>query len=104
VAGEITVNRAAMATAANQVEDALGQTRAQQTRLNGINDDLRSSWQGEASTAFGNAYARFSSDFQVVINALQGIQERLVGNRANYDASETANTQSVNRISAALNR
>jgi WXG100 family type VII secretion target len=93
-----------MVTAANQVEDALGQIRGQQSRLNGINEDLASQWKGEAATAFGSAYSRFSSDFAIVINALQGIQERLVGSHANYNAAEAANTQSVNRISSALNR
>jgi WXG100 family type VII secretion target len=93
-----------MVTAANQVESALGEIRGLQTRLTGINDDLAGSWKGEAAAAFGNAYARFSSDFTVVITALQGIQERLTGSHSNYNAAENANTESVNRISAALNR
>jgi WXG100 family type VII secretion target len=102
--GEVTVNRAAMATAASQVEDALGTIKGLQSRLNGINEELAGSWKGEASMAFGNAYERFSGDFAIVINALQGIQERLVGSRSNYDAAEAANTAQVNKISAALNR
>jgi WXG100 family type VII secretion target len=104
VAGEITVNRAAMVTAANDVESALGTIRGLQTRLTGINDDLASAWKGEAATAFGNAYAQFSSDFAIVINALNGIHEKLVGSHANYNAAETTNTEAVSKISAALNR
>lgn len=104
MAGQVTVNRAAMATAAGQVEDALGQIRAQQSRLNGINEELAGTWKGEAATAFASAYERFSGDFSIVINALQGIQERLVGTHANYDTVEAANTASVSKISAALNR
>jgi WXG100 family type VII secretion target len=102
--GQVTVNRAAMATAAAQVEDVLGTIRGLQGRLNGINDDLAAMWKGEAAVAFAGAYERFSGDFAIVINALQGIQERLVGSHANYDAAEAANTASVSKISAALNR
>jgi WXG100 family type VII secretion target len=104
MAGEVTVNRAAMATAAGQVEDALGQIRGQQSRLSAINDELAASWKGEAAAAFAGAYQQFSADFAIVISALQGIQERLVGTHANYDAAEAANTASVSKISAALNR
>ncbi len=92
-----------MVTAANQVESALGTIRSLQSRLTGINDDLASAWKGEAATAFGNAYTQFNSDFAIVINALNGIHERLQGSHANYNAAETANTQSVSKISAALN-
>src|SRR5260370_22617145 len=104
MAGEVTVNRAAMVTAAQQVEGALGEIRAQQTRLNGIHDSLSGSWKGEASAAFTNAYMQFSTDFTIVINALNGIHERLVGSHANYSATETANTQTMNKVAAALNR
>jgi WXG100 family type VII secretion target len=104
MAGEVTVDRAAMVTAANQVDSALGEVRAAQTRLNGVHDQLAGSWKGVASTAFTNAYMQFTSDFAIVINALQGIQERLVSSHSNYNATETANTQTMNKIAAALNK
>jgi WXG100 family type VII secretion target len=104
VAGEVTVNRAAMVTAAQQVETALGEIRGQQARLNSTHEELAGSWKGEASTAFSNAYMQFSSDFTIVINALQGIQERLVGSHTNYNAVETANTETANKLAGLLNR
>lgn len=104
MAGEVTVNRAAMVTAAQQVESALGEIRAQQARLNTIHDTLAGSWKGQASSAFTNAYMQFSSDFTIVINALNGIHERLVGSHANYSTTEAANTQTMNKVAAALNR
>jgi WXG100 family type VII secretion target len=104
VAGEVTVNRAAMTTAAAQVEDALGEIRGQQGRLVGFHEQLAGTWKGEASAAFTNAFNQFDSDFNIVIRALQGIQERLVSSHANYNATETANTESMSKISAALNR
>src|SRR5260370_10750592 len=100
MAGEVTVNRAAMVTAAQQVEGALGEIRAQQTRLNGIHDTLSGSWKGEASAAFTNAYMQFSTDFTIVVNALNGIHERLVGRHANYTATAPANTQTLYKVLA----
>lgn len=104
MAGEVTVNRAAMVTAAQQVESALGEIRAQMARLNTIHDTLSGTWKGEASAAFTNAYMQFSTDFTIVVNALNGIHERLVGSHANYNATESANTQTMNKVAAALNR
>ncbi len=104
MAGEVTVDRAAMVTAAAQVESALGEIRGQQGRLAGFHADLMGGWKGEASTAFTNAFDQFNADFNIVINALQGIHERLVGSHANYNATEAANAASASKISSALNR
>ncbi len=89
---------------AQQVESALGEIRAQQTRLVSIHDTLSGSWKGEASTAFTNAFTQFESDFNIVINALNGIHERLVGSHSNYSTVESANTQSANKLAGLLNR
>lgn len=104
MAPRVTVDRAAMVTAAQQVEDALGEIRAQQARMVSTNDTLQGGWQGEASTAFTNAFNKFNSDFGIVINALNGIHERLVGSHANYDTVESANTTSASKITSILNR
>lgn len=104
MAGQVTVNRAAMVTAAQQVESALGEIRGQQTRLVSTHDTLQGGWQGEASTAFTNAFNEFNSDFGIVINALNGIHERLVSGHSNYNTVESANTTSAGKIASALNR
>jgi WXG100 family type VII secretion target len=104
VAGETAVNRAQMATAAVQVEDAVGQIRGQQSQLNGYHSQLVGGWVGEASTAFTGAFESFSADFTKVLNALEGMHEKLVGTRANYQSTEDANTATVNRVAGLLNR
>jgi WXG100 family type VII secretion target len=104
MAGQVTVDRAAMVTAAQQVEGALEEIRAQQARLVSTNDTLRGGWQGEASTAFTNAFNKFNSDFGIVINALDGIHERLVGGHTNYNTVESANTTTAGKITSLLNR
>jgi WXG100 family type VII secretion target len=103
VAGNVTVNRAAMVTAAQQVENALGEIKGYQTRMNGYHADLVGSWQGQASAAFTSAYEAFSSDFTIVTNALNAIHEKLVGTHANYNTVETANAQGMSKIASALN-
>src|ERR1700741_2881180 len=76
VAGEVTVDRAAMVTAANQIEDALGQIRGQQARLVSSHETLASSWQGEASGAFTGAFNQFNEDFGIVIKALDAMHQK----------------------------
>ncbi|MGO9082096.1 MAG: WXG100 family type VII secretion target [Streptosporangiaceae bacterium] len=104
MAGESAVNRAQMATAAMQVEDAVTKIRGQQSQLAAYHGELMAGWAGDASMAFTNAYDSFNADFTKVINALEGIHEKLVGTRARYEATEEANTASVNRVAGLLNR
>src|ERR1700684_4275711 len=67
MAAESAFNRSAMAQAAVQVEDAVGQIRGQQSQLAGQHGDLMAGWQGEAATAFTSAYESFNSDFSQVL-------------------------------------
>ena len=91
MAGNVTVDRAAMVTAAAQVDSALAEIKGYQNRMSGYQAELSGQWK-EA----------FSSDFTIVITALNSIHEKLVGSHANYNAVEAANTSSMNKISAAL--
>jgi WXG100 family type VII secretion target len=104
VAGETTFDRSAMATAAGQVENAVGQIKALQSRLNGAHADLQGGWVGDSATAFTAAFTEFNADFTKVIAALGVMHEKLIGSRVNYNSAEEANTTSASRIGAALNR
>jgi WXG100 family type VII secretion target len=104
VATESAVNRAQMATAATQIETAVGEIRGLQMQLNGFHTDTMAGWQGEAATAFTAAYESFSADFTKVLNALEGMHEKLAGTRANYQTTEDSNTATVNRLGGLLNR
>jgi WXG100 family type VII secretion target len=103
MAGESAVNRSAMAQAAVQVEDAVGQVRGQQSQLAGYHGDLMTGWQGQAADAFTNAYNSFNADFTQVLSALQGIQEKLVSTRTRYQATEDVQTAAANRVQGLLN-
>lgn len=91
-----------MVTAANQIEDALGQIRGLQSRLDSAHSTLVSSWKGEASGAFTNAFMQFNEDFSIVVKALNAMHEKLVGTHNNYSTVEAANTQGMSKIAQAL--
>ena len=101
-AGESAVNRQAMATAAQQVESAVTAIRGLQSNMNGYSSQLQAGWQGDASSAFANTYEAFSADFTKVLNALQSIQEKLVGTHGTYATTEETNVGQVNRVARLL--
>lgn len=92
-----------MATAASQLQEAVDDIRAQQSRLTSAHSTMMGGWSGDAASAFTAAYEAFNADFTKVITAMQGMQTRLVGTRANYEASEQANTTSANRVMGLIN-
>jgi len=103
VAGESAFDRAQMATAANQTQQAVDTIRGIQSTMNGQQEALQAGWKGEASTAFTNAFGVFNGDFTKVLQALANLQEKLSASQRNYTATETANTQAASKISQALN-
>lgn len=104
MAGQTAVNRAQMAAAAVQVEDAVGRIRGLQSQLAGHQGELMGGWAGNAASAFAGAFESFNADFGKVITALEGIHERLVGTRTRYEATEDSTTAVVQRVGGMLNR
>jgi WXG100 family type VII secretion target len=102
-AGESAVDRAAMATASNQVEQAVSVIQGLQSSMNGYASQLRGGWQGQAATAFSSTYEAFTADFAKVLNALQSIQEKLVSTHGTYQTTEETNTSQVTRVAGLLN-
>jgi WXG100 family type VII secretion target len=101
---ETAVNRATMATAATQVEDAVGTIKGYQSQMEAYHDSLMGGWKGEAASAFTNAYSEFSSDFAKVLGALQDIHDKLVTTRSTYTTTEDTNTAAANKIAGLLNQ
>lgn len=102
MAGESAVNRQAMATAAQQVDSAVTTIRGLQSNMNSYASQLQGGWQGQAASAFGNAYEAFSADFAKVLTALDSIHEKLVGTHSTYATTEETNTSTVNKIQGML--
>ena len=103
MAGETAVNRAQMATAAVQVEDAVNKIHALQSQMNNYHAELMGGWKGQAASAFTSTYEAFSADFAKVVNALENMHEKLVGTRARYEATEQSNTSAVSHVGGLLN-
>ena len=91
-----------MVTAANQIDEALGQIRAQQSRLDSAHATLTGGWKGEAAGAFTNAFVQFNEDFGIVIRALDAMHSKLVSTHQNYNTVEAANQQGMSKIAQAL--
>jgi WXG100 family type VII secretion target len=103
VANQTSVDRSAMAAAAQQIEDAVTSIQGIQSRLGGYHSDLQGGWQGQAATAFTNAYEGFSANFTKVINALRGMHENLTATHSTYMTTEQNQTQAANRVDSLLN-
>ncbi len=92
-----------MAQAAVQVDDAVTTIRGLQSQLGGYQSALMGGWQGDAAAAFTGAFESFNADFTKVLNALEGIHEKLAGTRATYQSAEDTNTSAVSRVGGLLN-
>jgi WXG100 family type VII secretion target len=104
MASESAVDRALMATAAQQVDEAASQIRGAQAQLASYHASLMAGWQGDAASAFTAAFETFNADFTAIINALAEFQPKLLANKAHYDAQEAALASQANRVAAAINR
>jgi WXG100 family type VII secretion target len=103
VAGVTAHDSQLMAQAATQVSTAVSEIQGLQSRLAAAHDSTTGGWQGQAATAFTNAYLEFNTDFTRVIAALNNLGDKLRASGANYATVEQANTSSANKIIQSLN-
>jgi len=97
------VDRAAMAQAAQKLETAANTIKGLQNKVNGHKAELTSGWDGNASMAFTKVFQAFDEDFGKVLNALNGMHEKLVQTKIHYEATEQEQEASVNKIAGLLN-
>jgi WXG100 family type VII secretion target len=93
-----------MTTAYNELQSAVDDVKALQSRLSGYQADLQGAWTGDASSAFASAYTAFNADFTKVVQAMQVMQEKLVATEKRYSANEAEQTASATRVQSMLNR
>jgi WXG100 family type VII secretion target len=103
VAGVAAHDAQLMATAASQVDAAVGEIKGLQSNLAAAHESLQGGWVGTASTTFTNAFTEFNSDFAKVIAALDNLGAKLRTSGQNYATVESANQSSANKIISALN-
>ena len=102
MSGTSSVDRAAMAQAAQDLEASAGVIKGLQGQLEGHKAEVRASWQGSASNAFEGVFNRFSEDFRKVLQALEGMHESLSQTKITYEAKEQAAHETVNRVQQML--
>lgn len=102
MSGQSSVDRASMAQAAQDLEASAGVIRKLQGQLEGHKSEVRGGWEGTASMAFERVFARFSEDFNKVLQALDGMHESLTQTKITYEAKEQSAQESVNRVQQML--
>jgi WXG100 family type VII secretion target len=103
MAGEVTVDRQAVLTAANQLDAAHGVVAGLRTRLESEHQQLTGGWKGRAASAFTNVYMTFDAEMGKVLTAMEQLHENMVGSHTSYNASEEQASQSVNKVSGLIN-
>lgn len=103
MAGGTSVDRVAMAQAAQDVDDSATLIKGLQTRLESHRGDLSAHWEGQANMAFNSVFDRFQQDFNRVIRALEGMHEALVGTKISYDSKEEMSREAANEVMRLLN-
>lgn len=104
MSGNSTVDRAAMAQAAGQIEEKATAIDGVQRNLQGqINGLIGSGWQGNAANAFLRAFTDFDSQFAKVKQALDDIHQKLADTQLKYTSTEDEQSQATNAINNALN-
>ncbi|QFG22084.1 WXG100 family type VII secretion target [Actinomadura sp. WMMB 499] len=98
-----TVDRAEMNAAAQRVEAAAQDLRKMQGDLGQEQSQLQGRWIGEAGNAFTRVYNEFNSELGNVLQVLDGLHEKLVQVKINYEASEQQQAEEVNRVAGLLN-
>lgn len=92
-----------MATAAGKVETAAQTIQGIQTRMQSHKTELRSGWDGRAAAKFDQVFMAWDEDFKKVLGALNGIHEKLVHTRIQYESTEEEQEMAASKIDDLLN-
>ncbi|MEO3787013.1 WXG100 family type VII secretion target [Actinocorallia sp. B10E7] len=92
-----------MAQAASQIEDAAGDIKGMQNRLNSQKGTMMAGWEGNASFAFNQVFAQFDKAFLKTLDQLDEIHKKLVDNRIRYEANEEQTQADIQRLNTLLN-
>lgn len=101
--GNKSVDREAMAKAAQQIEQKHQQIHSLQTTLQGQMTELSGRWTGRAAKAFQDGYRMFDAEFEKVKGGLDKIHTQLVQTNKEYVAREEENQATANSIAGLIN-
>ena len=97
-----SVDRAAMAKAAKQIETKHQDIHKLQIKLQGEMQALAGSWQSQAASAFQSGFEKFDREFEKVKAGLDEIHTSLVQTQRDYTTREDENASTANRIAGLL--
>lgn len=92
-----------MAKAATDIDEAASTIKGLQTSLSGHKQAVLAGWQGNAAQAFDGVFQSFDEDMTKVLTALNGMHEKLVHNRTQYESAEQEQTDAARAINQFLN-
>lgn len=92
-----------MAKAASDIDEAASTIKGLQTSLNGHKQAVLAGWKGNAAIAFDGVFQSFDEDMTKVLTALNGMHEKLVHNRTQYESAEQEQTDAAKAIHQFLN-
>ena len=101
--GQSQVDRAAMAQAARQVDEAVQKTRALQAQLESHKSSMMTGWVEDSAALFERVFSTFSTELTNVITAWNDLGEKLAGSHARYTADQQAKTERVSQVQPTAN-
>lgn len=103
MADSSAVDRAQMQIAASKVESAAQTIQGIQSKLQGHKAELRSGWDGKAAMKFEQVFNAWDADFRKVQQALEGMHEKLIHTRIQYESTEDEQERAAAKIDSLLN-
>lgn len=102
MAQQSSVNRAAMAQAAQEIESKANVIQGLRNQLQSHKSDVRASWDGNAAMTFDSVFNEFDADFAKVIKALETMHQTLSHTRIQYESREQESHEAVSEVQRLL--
>ncbi|MFF5260109.1 WXG100 family type VII secretion target [Actinomadura viridis] len=96
-------DKEAMGQAAQRIETSAGVVKGLQTKLDSQKAQLRAGWEGMAAGSFDRVFNDFQTQMSKVLRELEGMHEKLVQTKIQYEATEQEQEDAVNKIAGLLN-
>ncbi|WP_047261212.1 WXG100 family type VII secretion target [Corynebacterium mustelae] len=87
-----------MVATAGRVDDTNNEVQSELTRLRGVVDSVRGSWQGSAQHAFDNLMQRWNTAAGELQEALTSISENIRSNARSFESVEADNAAMFNGV------
>ncbi|MFI0350680.1 WXG100 family type VII secretion target [Actinomadura sp. 9N407] len=96
-------DREAMGQAAQRIEQSAGIVKGLQTKLDSQKSQLMGGWQGAAAGSFDRVFMEFQTSMGKVQRELEGMYEKLVQTKIQYESTEQEQEDAANKIAGLLN-